>query len=179
MSKILPRKFYQQTTLKVAQHLLGKFLIYKKGTKKFSGMIVETEAYCGRKDLACHSAKGKTPRTEVMFGEAGHAYVYLIYGMYHCLNIVTRGVDQPEAVLIRAVEPYAGPGKLCREIGITKRENGLDVTKSEILWIEDRGAKVTPAKIKKATRIGVNYADEYAFKNWRFYLKDNLFVSKR
>lgn len=174
MLKIIKRNFYNQSTIKVAQGLLGKFLVIQpsKKAKKIQAMITETEAYCGKKDLACHSAKGRTLRTEVMFGPPGHAYVYIVYGMYFCLNVVTKDIDQPEAVLIRGVADINGPGKLCKVFKITKKHNGLDMTKGNILWIEDRGIKIKSNQIKKSPRIGIDYAGEYKNKKWRFVLNE-------
>lgn len=194
---ILKRKFYQRNTLKVAQELLGCVLVRKIGNKIVRGMITETEAYKGKKDLASHASKGRTPRTELMFGEAGRAYIYLIYGMYYCLNIVTEKKDYPAAVLIRGVEiiknsPFRkgrclkdrgickmleeiiklnGPGKVCRELKIDKKLNGWDLCKGKKLWIE-RGIKVSSKNIKKANRVGVDYARHCKDYLWRFYFKE-------
>lgn len=151
----LPRSFFKQKTLKVAKDLLGCFLIHQISKKKIISRIIETEAYCGPKDLANHASLGRTKRTEVMFGPAGHAYIYLIYGMYYCLNIVTEKVNYPAAVLIRGVEletrnprlktrnsnsefrvlKIIGPGKVCRELKINKKFNGIDLVKSKQLYI--------------------------------------------
>lgn len=168
----MTRTFFNRPTLKVAKELLGKFLVRKIGGKIIKAMITETEAYCGPKDLACHASKGRTKRTEVMFGPAGHAYVYLIYGMYYCLNIVTEDEGYPAAVLIRAVDAAGvnGPGKLCRFFKIDKTFNGEDLIKSKRLWIEE-GIKIKPEQIKRSKRIGVDYAGEYKDKPWRFFLK--------
>ena len=118
--KRLDRKFFNRNTVLVAKELLGKFLVRRIGKKIIKARIIETEAYCGTKDLACHASKGLTERTKVMFGPAGFSYVYMIYGMYHCLNIVTEKEGNPSAVLIRALdcENCDGPGKLCRELKI-------------------------------------------------------------
>ncbi len=194
--KKLPRKFYNQSTLKVACHLLGKFLVRKIGKKIIAGKIVETEAYVGPKDLASHASRGKTARTAPMFGPPGHTYIYLIYGLSHCFNIVTERKNYPAAVLIRALEPIEGielmkrrrqtktvenltngPGKLCQALKIDRTLNQTDLTKN-ILWLEDRGIKIKPSEIVKAKRIGVDYAKEYKNKPWRFYLRGNEFVSK-
>ncbi|MFA6215367.1 MAG: DNA-3-methyladenine glycosylase [Patescibacteria group bacterium] len=176
----LNQNFYNQSTLKIAQQLLGKFLVRKIGNKLISGEIIETEAYVGPNDKASHASKGKTPRTAVMFGEPGFWYIYLIYGMYYCLNIVTEPKDYPAAVLIRAIKPISGfkqkiktdgPGKLCRELKIDKTLNDLPAFGSPTkLWIEDRGLKIKPSQIKKSPRVGVDYAGEYKNKLWRFYL---------
>jgi DNA-3-methyladenine glycosylase len=200
--KKLSQKFYNQSTLKVARLLLGKFLIRKIGKIKLAGKIIETEAYVGPSDLASHASHGRTPRTEVMFGPPGHAYVYLIYGLNYCFNIVTERKDFPAAVLIRAVEPMEsvdlmyknrnlnfqfsilnfqltnGPGKLCQAFKIDKKLNDIDLT-GNILYIEDRGIKIKPREISAAKRIGVEYAGKYKNKLWRFYIKGNAFVSRK
>ena len=177
---LLNQQFYNQSTHKVAQQLLGKFLIRRVETKKIIGKIIETEAYVGPSDLASHASRGKTPRTEIMFGEPGYWYVYLIYGMYYCLNIVTEHKNYPAAVLIRAVTPVAGfkpkiktdgPGKICRGFKIDKTLNGSPAFGPKAkLWIEDRRIKISPRQIKKSPRIGVDYAGEYKDKLWRFYI---------
>jgi len=133
----LKKKFFNRNTVVVARELLGKFLVRRIGNKLIRAGITETEAYCGIRDLACHASKGLTKRTKVMFGPAGFSYVYMIYGMYHCLNIVTEKEGNPSAVLIRAVgyENCDGPGKLCRELRIDKKLNEIDITKSGLLWI--------------------------------------------
>ncbi len=172
MHQPLPRAFYQRPTLVVARELLGCTLVH--GDKRVR--IVETEAYIGPDDLAAHSARGRrTPRNEVMWGEAGHAYVYFIYGMYFCLNVVTETPGIPSAVLIRAGDPGSrGPGVLCRELGITKDHNGLDLMCSE-LTIE---SGLAPERVVETTRIGVDYAGEWAARPWRFYEEGNRWVSK-
>ncbi len=172
----LKRDFYNRPTLKVAQDLLGKFLVRKvktmNGTKKISAMITETEAYIGEKDLASHARFGRTKRTEVMYGHPGVWYVYLIYGMYWMLNVITEEHGKPAAVLIRAVvteegESLNGPGKLTKALKISNKFN-LESALGGDLYIEDRGMKVSPRKIKKTPRIGVDYAGEYKDKLWRF-----------
>lgn len=189
----LSRNFYNHPTLKVAQELLGKFLIRRIGRKIIVGKITETEAYVGFKDKASHASKGKTKRTAIMFGRPGVAYVYMIYGMYYCLNIVTEREGYPAAVLIRAVEPVSktsrgtkasatrfrptGPGKVCRYFRIDRWLNGEDIC-GRRLWIEDHGVGVSSSQIVRAKRIGVDYAGRYRCKLWRFYLKGNPFVSK-
>jgi DNA-3-methyladenine glycosylase len=172
----LNKSFFQKPTLKVAKQLLGKYLIIKDKKAIKIGKIVETEAYVGLEDKASHASRGKTPRTKTMFGPAGRLYVYLIYGMYHCLNIVTEKRGYPAAVLIRAIEPVFGiegksdgPGKLCRELRLTREHTGLDVTKSKKIFIKDIGIK--PKKIISTPRIGVDYAGKWAKKKWRFLIK--------
>jgi len=160
----LSRSFFEQKTLKVAKELLGCFLIRQIGEKQIVGRIIETEAYCGPKDLANHASRGRTKRTELMFGPAGHAYVYLIYGMYYCFNIVTEGEGYPGAVLVRGVDivdnrrsrtedlrskikdlrskKIIGPGKVCREMKIDKELNGIDVVVNKRLWVDGQGSKI-------------------------------------
>ncbi len=183
-SSRLDRGFYVQDTLTVARALIGMHLVHRvEGTRRI-GRIVETEAYQGPEDLAAHSARGRTPRTEVMFGPPGHAYVYLIYGMWHCLNVVTAAEGVPHAVLLRALEPLAGlsarasgPGLLCRAMGIDRRSNGVDLCGRQ-LWIEPaRSAR--GVRIGRSARIGVDYAGEWARRPWRFFDRDSPFVSGR
>jgi len=190
MKNILPNSFYNRPTKDVAQDLLGKFLCRKIGNKIIKGKIVEVEAYLGAKDLACHTSKGKTKRNEVMFGPPGRAYVYFIYGMYHCFNVVTEKEGNPCAVLIRALESIIcpldkgdrgvlnGPAKLCREFQIGKNLNGWNLTVRKKLWIEN-GEKIKPGQIKKSPRVGVDYAGIWKDKLLRFYIKDNKFISKK
>jgi DNA-3-methyladenine glycosylase len=158
----------------VARSLLGKYLVRRNGAGKIAAKIVEVEAYVGPEDRACHASKGRTRRTDVMFGPAGVSYVYLIYGMYHCFNIVTEREGYPAAVLVRAVQLESdlinGPGRVCRLLGIDRTLNRLDLTKGETLWLEDRGERVPPARIGSHPRIGVDYAGEWATKPWRFML---------
>lgn len=174
--KRLGREFFNRDTVIVARDLLGKFLVRKINNKIVRAKITETEAYCGIKDRASHASKGLTPRTKTMFGPPGHAYVYLIYGMYHCLNIVTEEEGYPSAVLIRGLEgeKLDGPGKLCRYLKITKELNGADISVSAELWIESaswRRKKEHSSKIKKSKRIGVDYAGKWKDKLWRFSLE--------
>jgi DNA-3-methyladenine glycosylase len=175
---ILLRKFYQRDTLKVAQNLLGCFLVRKIGNKVVKGVITETEVYIGEDDLASHASKGRTPRTEIMYGEAGRAYVYMVYGMYHCLNIVTEKKDFPAAVLIRGVklenidyEKTNGPGKLCKFLQIDRKLNGCDITKKDKLRIES-GIKIKKSQIHRDKRIGVDYAQHCKEYLWRFYIEE-------
>jgi len=191
----LPRIFYEQKTIDVAKQLLGKYLIRKHPQGDTVGRIVETEAYIGPRDLACHASKGRTARTEVMFGQAGHAYVYFIYGFYNMLNLVTEEKDHPAAVLIRAVEPVSGidlmkdrremdklrdlasgPGKLCQAFAIDRTLNGADLCNG-ILYVEDRGD--APPKFRAAARIGVDYAGKWKDKPYRFLIRGSEFVSRQ
>lgn len=201
MDKILKEDFYAGTTPEIAKKLLGKRLCRRTDAGLCVGKIVETEAYVGKEDLACHSAKGRTARTEAMFSPAGHAYVYLVYGMYHCLNVVTQEAGAPEAVLIRALEPLMlenekitpeqklyrgkrigkildGPGKLCREFGIRREMNGALLAKKNGLWLEE-GEDIPPRRIVAAPRVGVDYAKEWKDKPLRFYIKNNNFISRK
>ncbi|HZS38829.1 MAG TPA: DNA-3-methyladenine glycosylase [Polyangia bacterium] len=181
----LPRDFYARPCLDVARALVGKHLVHRaKGARRVrSGRIVEVEAYVHEEDQACHARFGRTPRASLLFGPPGHAYVFLIYGMYDCFNVVCEPEHSPAAVLVRAVEPDPGvdgrtdgPGKLCRALGITRALNGADLTGAQI-WLEDRGE---PAPRLAATpRIGVDYAGEWALKPWRFVDADSAFLSRR
>ena len=178
----LPCGFYSRKTLTVARDLIGMHLVRVYRGKQFIGRIVETEAYQGPQDLAAHSARGQTERNAVMFGPPGHAYVYLIYGMWNCVNIVTREQGVPHAVLIRAVEPTAniddktwGPGLLCKAMHIDRRLNGIDLCDST-LWIEAPIA-TKRSKINRAPRIGVDYAGDWAHKPWRFFDQHSPYVS--
>ncbi len=168
----LARSFYERPTLTVAKELLGKHLIRRGESGLLAGRIVEVEAYVGPEDRASHASRGKTKRTEVMFGQAGLAYVYLIYGMYHCFNIVTEREGYPAAILVRAVEVDGrlidGPGKVCRDLKIDKTHNYHDLTAGKILWLEDRGDRLPDSSIMTAPRIGVDYAGPWAQKPWRF-----------
>ena len=173
--RILPRIYFNRPTLSVARSLIGKYLVRVIEGGTLVGKIVEVEAYVGPQDKACHASKGRTHRTDVMFGPGGVAYVYLIYGMYHCLNVVTERKEFPSAVLIRAIEIDGelidGPGRLCRALQIDRRLNRVDLTTGEFLWFEDRGALVRRGDVETHPRIGVDYAGEWAKKPWRFRLR--------
>ncbi len=188
----LPRDFYLRPTLKVAHDLVGKFLVYKSGRNLLAARLVEVEAYIGENDPACHAAVGKTERNEVMYGLGGFSYIYFIYGMYHCLNVVTERENFPAAVLIRAAEPsdsidimrkrYAnpdsnkltdGPGKICKAFNLTRKYNGLDLT-GDKLYLEDRGYEVS--KIERSRRIGIKKGID---KFWRFYDSTSAYVSRK
>ena len=180
----LPREFYLQDTLTVARALIGMHLVHRVGGERRIGRIVETEAYLGPEDQAAHSARGRTARTEVMFGPPGHAYVYLIYGMWHCLNVVTGPEGVAHAVLLRALEPLeriesrtSGPGLLCQAMGIDRGANGVDLCGAQ-LWIEPP-RRVRPVRIGRSARIGVDYAGAWAARPWRFFERDSPFVSGR
>src|SRR3989338_2684074 len=169
MNKIITSSFFKRPTLEVAEDLLGKTLVRKNsdGTELVY-KITETEAYAGPDDKACHASKGRTLRTEVMFGAPGHFYVYLCYGLHWMLNIVTGPVDYPAAILIRGVEGLNGPARLTKALKIDGSFYGKEVCPGTDLWVEDRGEKV--GKIKKTRRIGVDYAGEWKDNEWRFVL---------
>jgi DNA-3-methyladenine glycosylase len=178
----LPRSFYAQETLVVARELIGMHLVHRGPRGLQVGRIVETEAYKGPQDLAAHSSRGLTKRTAVMFGPPGHAYVYLIYGFWNCLNVVTADHGVPHAVLLRALEPVSGientthgPGLLCRALHIDRSLNGTDLTLTQ-LWIE-KPENYRKPKIARATRIGVDYAGDWAKKPWRFFDQESPYVS--
>ena len=171
---ILSKRYFNRPTLTVARSLVGKYLVREHGKETVAGRIVEVEAYVGCEDQACHASKGRTGRTEVLFGPPGMSYVYLIYGMYHMLNVVTERTEFPAAVLIRAIEVDGelidGPGKLCRLLAIDRSLNRVDLTNRRSLWLEDRGVKVFSKQIGTFPRIGVDYAGVWAKKPWRFRL---------
>jgi len=179
----LPRAFYDRDTVAVARELPGKLLVrVERGVERI-GKIVEVEAYLGPHDLAAHSSRGLTERTRVMFGPPGHAYVYFIYGMYHCLNVVTEREGQASAVLLRALEPVKnvngrtnGPGLLCRAMRVDRRLNGHDLLSDDLFIAAP--AKVEPLTLVKRPRVGVDYARHWAKRHLRFYIKDNPFVSR-
>ncbi|MGD0061658.1 MAG: DNA-3-methyladenine glycosylase [Verrucomicrobiia bacterium] len=175
----LSRAFYDRDTILVAKELLGKYLIHADRV----GRIVEVEAYLGPHDLAAHSARGLTERTKVMFGPPGYAYVYMIYGMYYCMNVVTEREGHASAVLLRAVEPVQnvhgrtqGPGLLCKAMGIDKRLNAHDLLSVDFCIAAPPMGK--PLTIVKRPRIGVEYAGRWAKRHLRFYIKGNPFISR-
>lgn len=195
----LPLSFYRKSdVVEISRQLIGKILCTRIGGASLtSGMIVETEAYCGRNDRACHANNdNRTGRTEIMFHNGGKAYVYLCYGIHHLFNVVTNIEDKADAVLIRAIEPMegvdqmlyrrsfkhnkpaltAGPGRLTQALGITTDFNGTDLT-GDTIWIEDRNPSVESSQIESSPRIGVDYAGEHAKRPWRFYLSNNRWVS--
>jgi len=158
-------------------------LVHKDGDTLRVGRIVETEAYMGPEDLAAHSSRGRTARTEIMFGEPGHAYVYFIYGFWYCLNVVTAAAGVPHAVLLRALEPISGitdktwgPGLLCRAMNIDRRLNGADLLGDE-LWLERPAGRQPRVRITRTTRIGVDYAGDWAKRPWRFFDSASAYVS--
>lgn len=189
----LPPLFYKEPTLVVAQKLLGKYLVRRLGSEYLRGMIVETEAYIGEEDPACHAAVGKTMRNEVMYGPPGRAYIYFIYGMYYCLNVVTEPEGYPAAVLIRALQPITGmdkmmalrnrkqipqltngPGKLCQALHLDRSQNGEDLCGKRLFITQ--GINIAPQDIVAAKRVGIRVGKEF---RWRYYIKENQFVSKK
>ncbi|CCU79130.1 DNA-3-methyladenine glycosylase II [Halanaerobium saccharolyticum subsp. saccharolyticum DSM 6643] len=190
--------FYQNDAVTAAKDLLGKIIVREINGQKIMTKIVDTEAYMGAEDKASHAYNNKkTKRTKTMFGKGGLAYIYLIYGMYHCFNVVTAVKDDPHAVLIRAVEPVAGlelikknrgikssniedltngPGKLSQALKIDKSLDGCDLVKSNKLYLLDQ--ENYDFKIEAAPRVNIDYAEEYKDKLWRFYIRGNKFISK-
>jgi DNA-3-methyladenine glycosylase len=171
--------------LTVARELLGQILVLRDEGGRRAGRIVETEAYIGEHDLACHASKGRTARTDVLFGPPGYAYVYLIYGMYRCFNAVTEPEGVAAAVLVRGLEPLEGfregarldgPGKLCREMGIQMAHNRLDLL-ADTLFVEP-GQAVPQRAIARGPRVGVDYAGRWAEEPFRFWVKGNSHVSR-
>lgn len=194
---ILKREFYIKDGITLAKDLLGKILVKEIDGVLYKGRIVETEAYMGVVDKACHSYNNRrTKKTEAMYREGGYSYIYLIYGMYHCFNVTASIKDNPEAVLIRALEPLEnkelmlkirkvkrdkdianGPGKLTKALRITSEDNDIDLTLRKNIWLEDDG--YIPNKIIETTRIGIDYAEEFKDKLWRFYISENNNISKK
>lgn len=172
MRKILEQDFFNKPVLLVAQDLLGKFLVRNINGEETSFMLTEIEAYDGMDDKACHACKGKTQRTAVMFGPSGYFYVYLIYGVYWMLNIVTEKEGYPSAVLIRGTREIIGPGRITKNLNIDKNFNNKAVGIETGLWVEDRGIKILKKDVKKTPRIGVNYAGPiWSKKLYRFVLE--------
>lgn len=193
----LARDFYDRDTLEVAKALLGQHLVRVVDGQELICRITETEAYIGRMDKACHAyGYRRTPRTQTLFAQPGTAYIYLIYGMYHCLNFVSEPEDEPAAVLIRGAQPVAnvdiiaenrfgckysqltssqrknllnGPGKLCRGLLLTRAQNGLDLTAGGELYVAG-GPSPDPAQIQAGPRVGIDYAEEAASFPWRFLI---------
>ena len=188
LTHVLPRSFYDRDPVAVAQELLGKYLVHRKDGETRIGKIVEVEAYLGPHDLAAHSARGRTKRTEVMFGPPGHAYVYMIYGMYDCMNVVTEEEGKASAVLIRALESVKGisgstkgPGLLCKAMGITRAMTGHDLVSedffiAEINPVGQERSCPTGFTIVKRPRIDVEYAKQWTKRLLRFYIKGNPWV---
>jgi DNA-3-methyladenine glycosylase len=199
VGKKLPRSFYtRRDTLQVARELLGTLLVVPAGDgERVSGLIVETEAYMGPEDKGSHAFGGRrTSRTDPMFGEGGFTYVYFVYGMHYQLNVVSSRQSIPHAILVRAIEPLEGitlmrarrgkvkdadltngPGKLCKAMGIDMTFNREDLLGDRI-WIERIGPRISASKIASGPRVGISYAEEYVSKPWRFWVRNNRFVSK-
>jgi len=183
----LPRAFYARPALEVAPELLGLWLVHDLPTGRRAGRIVEVEAYVGTDDLASHASRGRTARTGVMFGPPGHVYVYLIYGMYHCFNVVTDQDGEAGAILVRALEPgegvqdrVDGPGRLCRALSIDRSHTHLDLADESRgpLWLERRPGPPVD-QIATSARIGVAYAGEWAVRPYRFYVPTSRHLSVR
>jgi DNA-3-methyladenine glycosylase len=205
---ILERDFYIRDTITVSKELLGKVLVHKTPNYTVAGRIVETEAYLGPEDKAAHSFGGKiTPRVEIMYNQGGFSYIFTIYGMYQCFNIVTEKQGTPQAALIRALEPvdnldfmalrrfnkaYAdlnnnqiknltnGPGKLCIAMDLTREQNKIDIcvrNAIDDIYVYDDGYK--DFEIESSPRINIDYAEEYVSKPWRFTIKGNKYVSRK
>jgi DNA-3-methyladenine glycosylase len=190
--------FYERPTLRVARGLLGKILVHRSRDGIAAGRIVEVEAYRGPEDRAAHTAGGRrTPRNEVMWGDGGRLYVYFTYGMHYCCNVVTRRAGEPEAVLLRALEPVLGsalmqrrrggrdlpttglargPGNLCRALGIDRRLDGCDLTAGPVVILD--APRVPAGSVVTSPRIGVDYAGDHALRPWRFYVRDSTAVSR-
>lgn len=198
-SNILPKSFYRRTdVVQISKELLGTVLCTQfEGEPLTAGIITETEAYCGRNDKACHANGTRTERTEVMYQDGGHAYVYLCYGIHHLFNIVTNTEGLADAVLVRAIEPVkgiermlerrgakeltpkltAGPGRLSQALGIRTDHYGTDLTESSGIWIENGERPLPETDIESSPRIGVQYAGEDAKRLWRFFIRDSRWVS--
>ena len=198
-AEILPRAFFERSVHEVARNLLGMIVVRTLPdgagrAARLSGRIVEVEAYDGSRDLACHASKGRTDRTDVMFGEAGHAYIYLIYGMHRCLNVVTGPTDYPAAVLVRALEPIegvermsparaaaariaSGPGRLTRALSIDLSLNRADLCAPGPIVIES-GVPAPEQDVVRGPRIGVEYAGAWAGKPWRLGVRGSPALSR-
>jgi len=171
MKKALTQKFFDRATLKVAEELLGKYLVRKYRGKEIALMVTETEAYDGFKDKASQAHRGETPRNKIMFGEAGRSYVYFTYGMHWMLNITTGKKGYPAAVLIRGADVVSGPARLTKFLKIDKKLNNQILSKVTGLWMEDRGVKVSKKDILRSPRIGIPRAEEWVDKPYRFLFK--------
>lgn len=201
----LEREFYNRDSVTVAKELLGKYLVHKIDKEEIIGKIVEVEAYMGPEDKAAHSYNNRrTARNEIMYGSCGYAYVYIIYGMYNCMNIVVEEIGKPQAILIRALEPIlglkdmaefrynksleelnkqerigltSGPGKLCKALNIDRTQNGEDLCANKLYILTDE--KEALFEIVSTKRINIDYAEEAVHYPWRFYIKDNPYVSRK
>ncbi|QNF33185.1 DNA-3-methyladenine glycosylase [Adhaeribacter swui] len=198
MTKLSKAFYTRPDVVQISRELIGKYIFTRIDGVLTGGRIVETEAYCGENDMACHSHSGRrTARTEIMFQEGGVAYVYLIYGIYCLFNIITNVAEKADAVLIRAIEPTegipemllrrnhtqvtpkltAGPGLVTLALGISKKHYGTDLT-SDLIWLEDRGETIPEDQLIASPRVGVDYAGEDALLPWRFRLKNSRWTSK-
>lgn len=204
--KKLERDFYLRDSVTVAKDLLGKYLVHRVEGEEVTGKIVEVEAYMGPEDKAAHSYNNRrTDRNEIMYGLGGFSYVYFIYGMYHCMNIVVEEIGKPQAILIRALEPISGlnfmarnrysknleelskkekigltngPGKLCQALKIHRNQNGQDLCADKLYILADDDKDIN-FEVISTTRINIDYAEEAVYYPWRFYIKDNTYVSKK
>ena len=196
----MSRSFYRRDAVSVARALLGQRLVTCIGGRRTSGVIVETEAYLGTADKAAHTyGNRRTARNETMWGDGGHLYVYFVYGMHHCANVVAGAADDPVAVLLRALEPEAGldvmferraaatrpadlcsgPAKLCQALGITRTLDGSDLVENDAVGIERlRRRTMNATQIVSGPRIGVSYAQEWQHEPLRFWVRGNAYVSK-
>ena len=197
----IPRSFYRRDAVSVARSLLGQRLVTCVGGERTSGIVVETEAYLGPLDKAAHTyGNRRTARNETMWGDAGHLYVYFVYGMHHCANVVAGAAGEPVAVLLRALEPdhgteamferrpgarrdtdlCSGPGKLCQALGISRGLDGADLVNGEQVTVERLRQRCLPAsRIASGSRVGIGYAEEWQRKKLRFWVRDNPHVSRR
>ncbi len=200
MPKRLTKDFYQrEDVVQISKELLGKVLVTTFDGQRAAGRIVETEAYRGPDDKACHAHNNRyTNRSKIMFRPGGRAYIYLCYGIHHLFNVVTAFEGMPHAVLVRAVEPLenidlmlarrnftavkpqltAGPGVMSKALGITREWTGLDMTTSDSpIWLEDHGEQISDQEIIASPRVGVDYAEDHALWPWRFRIKNNRWTS--
>jgi DNA-3-methyladenine glycosylase len=182
--RALPRSFFARDTLVVARELLGTLLVHRLPDGPRAGRVVETEAYIGQDDRGSHARFGPTARNRPMYGPAGRAYVYLIYGMYNCLNVVTELEGVPAAVLLRALEPVvgtvgsaSGPGLLCRAMAIDRRQNCADLTEPPLFFLPADEA-IAAERVRQGPRVGIDYAGEWATRPWRFWVSDSRAVSR-
>jgi DNA-3-methyladenine glycosylase len=168
---VLGPDFFARSALTVARELLGKFLVRRIDGETRTAIIHETEAYIGPHDLACHASRGRTARTEVMFGPAGYWYVYFIYGIHWMLNVVTSRDGHAAAVLVRGAGPWIGPARLTKALAIDRSLNGEPASPQSGLWVEDRGYRVRRGAIRRTPRIGVDYSGDWAARPYRFVME--------
>ncbi len=182
--RALRRSFFARDTLVVARELLGTLLVHQLADGPRVGRVVETEAYLGQDDRGSHARFGPTARNQPMYGQAGRAYVYLIYGLYNCLNVVTEQEGVPAAVLLRALEPVvgavgsaSGPGLLCRAMAIDRRQNCADLTEPPLFFLP-ADQVIEAERVRQGPRVGIDYAGEWATRPWRFWVSDSRVVSR-